>query len=112
MLNLNKNFKEATSDNDFQYSEVDEINNLNRTVTIDNLQSGMIYTFGVLLINNDGNYNDEDFIKVNYTTLCHSKYNNTVKDLISLIFLFISHLLNENYQYKDTHRLAMLNLTY
>lgn len=39
--------------------------------TIENLEPGISYSIGVILISEDGNYNYEDIQIVKYSTLCH-----------------------------------------
>ncbi|XP_022174267.1 uncharacterized protein LOC111036533 isoform X2 [Myzus persicae] len=64
-------FKIATDESEFQYPEIKEIGQQKSVIEIiDNLQQGISYTFGVILISEDGNYNTEDIKTVNYSTKC------------------------------------------
>ncbi|XP_026822080.1 LOW QUALITY PROTEIN: tenascin-like [Rhopalosiphum maidis] len=64
-------YKIARNESEFQYLELKEIGKQKSVVeTTENLKPGISYTFGVILVSEDGNYNIEDIITVNYSTNC------------------------------------------
>lgn len=68
-------FKPALNESEYQYTEFKEIKGQNSvTEIIDDLQPGIAYSFGVVLISEDGNYNNDDIVMVNYSTLCRCIY--------------------------------------
>lgn len=58
-------FSETKSITD-DYDELDEI--------INDLESGTTYFVGVLIITDDGDFNDQDIVYGEYKTLCIRKY--------------------------------------
>jgi len=63
-------FKPA-NESEYQYTELKEINQNESVIeTVDNLKPETSYSFGVIIVSGDGNYNFEDIVTVNYTTLC------------------------------------------
>lgn len=65
----------ASNESEFQYMDPVEIGqNKSVIATIDNLKSGISYTFGVILVSEDENYNFDDIKLANYKTLCLCMY--------------------------------------
>lgn len=58
-----------------------EIEEQDFVIEITNLKPGMLYTFGVILVSEDGNYNIEDIKTVDYSTKCLCIHNNTIYSL-------------------------------
>jgi len=52
-----------------------EIGEQNSIIEITNLKPGTLYTFGAILVSEDGNYNIEDIKTVDYSTKCLSIHN-------------------------------------
>ncbi|XP_060851896.1 uncharacterized protein LOC132930188 isoform X2 [Rhopalosiphum padi] len=64
-------FKIVSNESEFQYLELKEIGDQKSIIEItDNLKPGISYTFGVILVSEDGNNNIEDIKIVNYSTRC------------------------------------------
>ncbi|KAL5235451.1 hypothetical protein ACI65C_002861 [Semiaphis heraclei] len=64
-------FKATLNESDFQYLEIKELIQRESVIeTINNLKSGISYSFGVILVSEDGNYNIEDIQIANYSTKC------------------------------------------
>lgn len=64
-------FKAALNESELQYLELKEIKQQKFVVeTIEDLIPGISYSFGVMLVSEDGNYNIEDTKTVNYSTMC------------------------------------------
>ncbi|CAI6369742.1 unnamed protein product [Macrosiphum euphorbiae] len=63
-------FKAASNESKFQYLELKELKQKSVIEVIDDLRPGISYTFGVILVSEDGNYNIDDIKTVNYTTKC------------------------------------------
>lgn len=64
-------FKVALNESEFQYLELKELGQQVSVIEIiDNLKPGTSYTFGVILVSEDGNYNIEDIKTANYSTKC------------------------------------------
>ncbi|XP_025205629.1 uncharacterized protein LOC112601954, partial [Melanaphis sacchari] len=64
-------YKDASNESKYQYMELKEIGQEKSVVEIiDGLNSGISYTFGVILVSEDGNYNLEDMQTINYSTKC------------------------------------------
>ncbi|XP_050419823.1 uncharacterized protein LOC126832850 [Adelges cooleyi] len=64
-------YKQASSNSDFNNLNVKKIGDSNYAiVNIDNLLLGTEYTFGAVVIADDGNFNDEDINTANYITQC------------------------------------------
>lgn len=63
--------KPTLNDSEFEYMEFKEIGKQESVIeTIENLTPGISYSFGVILISEDGNYNYEDIQIIKYSTLC------------------------------------------
>lgn len=61
------------NDSEFEYMEFKEIRQQEYVIeSIENLKSGISYSFGVILISEDGNYNYDDIQIIKYSTLCQS----------------------------------------
>ena len=65
-------FKIAANESEFQYSEMKEIGEQDSVIEITNLKPGILYTFGAILVSEDGNYNIDDIKTVDYSTKCLS----------------------------------------
>lgn len=64
-------FKTTSNESEFKQLELKEIRQQNSVIEIiDNLKPGISYSFGVMLVAEDGNSNKEDIQIVNYTTKC------------------------------------------
>ncbi|KAF0753286.1 Tyrosine-protein kinase receptor Tie-2, partial [Aphis craccivora] len=63
-------FKIASNESEFQYSEMKKIDEQESVIEITNLKPGILYTFGAILVSEDGNYNIEDIKTVDYSTKC------------------------------------------
>ncbi|KAL4119661.1 hypothetical protein QTP88_012455 [Uroleucon formosanum] len=64
-------FKITSNESEFTQLELKEIRQQNSVIEfIDNLKPGISYSFGVMLVAEDGNSNIEDMKIVNYTTKC------------------------------------------
>ncbi|XP_029343331.1 uncharacterized protein LOC100159980 [Acyrthosiphon pisum] len=64
-------FKTTSNESEFKQLELKEIREQNSVIEIiDNLKPGISYSFGVMLVAEDGNSNKEDIQIVNYTTKC------------------------------------------
>ncbi|XP_060876579.1 uncharacterized protein LOC132949615 [Metopolophium dirhodum] len=64
-------FKAASNESKFQYLELKELRHQKSVIeVIDDLKPGISYTFGVILVSEDGNYNIDDIKTVNYLTKC------------------------------------------
>ncbi|XP_001943393.2 uncharacterized protein LOC100166399 [Acyrthosiphon pisum] len=64
-------FKDASNESKFQYLELKELRQQKSVIeVIDDLKPGISYTFGVILVSEDGNYNIDDIKTVNYSTKC------------------------------------------
>lgn len=55
---------------EFQYSEMKEIGEQDSVIEITNLKPGMLYTFGAILVSEDGNYNIKNIKTADYYTKC------------------------------------------
>ncbi|KAL5235450.1 hypothetical protein ACI65C_002860 [Semiaphis heraclei] len=64
-------FKDSSNESEFQYLELKELRKQEPVIEIiQDLKSGILYSFGVLLVSEDGNYNIEDIKIANYSTKC------------------------------------------
>ncbi|CAI6363846.1 unnamed protein product [Macrosiphum euphorbiae] len=63
-------FKATSNESKFQYLELKEFKQKSVIEVIDDLRPGISYTFGVILVSEDGNYNIDDIKTVNYSTKC------------------------------------------
>ncbi|XP_050432769.1 uncharacterized protein LOC126840846 [Adelges cooleyi] len=64
-------YKQATSTSNFDILDIKKIGDSNYNIEkIDNLLLGTEYTFGAVVITNDGNFNDEDINTKSYKTQC------------------------------------------
>ncbi|XP_027837642.2 uncharacterized protein LOC114120057 [Aphis gossypii] len=63
-------FKMTSEVSEFQYSEMKEIGEQDSVIEITNLKPGMLYTFGAILVSEDGNYNIKNIKTADYYTKC------------------------------------------